>query len=135
VTYLVDVNVLCEPTKQNPNPRVKDWLIANRTELVVDPIIMGEVWEGIVRLAEGKRRQNLMEWYRQSRTTIVCLPWTLETGIIWGELSHRITQSGFTIPAEDSMIATTAKRHGLIVATRNVDDFTRCGVPVINPFL
>jgi predicted nucleic acid-binding protein len=43
MTYLVDVNVICEPTKQNPNPKVLEWLIANRRELVVDPIIMGEI--------------------------------------------------------------------------------------------
>jgi predicted nucleic acid-binding protein len=34
----------------------------------------------------------------------------------------------------DTMIAATAKRHNLIVATRNVDDFKRCGVAVLNPF-
>jgi predicted nucleic acid-binding protein len=32
------------------------------------------------------------------------------------------------------MIAATAKHHSLTVATRNVDDFIRCGVPVVNPF-
>ena len=42
MTYLVDVNVLCEPTRQSPSPKVKEWLIANRTELVVDPIIMDD---------------------------------------------------------------------------------------------
>ncbi len=134
MTFLVDVNVLCEPTKQNSNPKVTEWLVAHRAELVVDPIIMGEIWEGIVRLPEGKRRQNLIEWYQRSRSVIVCLPWTIETGIIWGELSHQVTQSGFTIAAEDTMIAATAKLHGLTVVTRNVDDFTRCGVPVVNPF-
>jgi toxin FitB len=134
MTYLVDVNVLCEPTKQTPNPRVLEWLIANRSELVVDPIIMGEIWEGIVRLPEGKRKQNLIEWYGQSRAGIICLPWTLEIGVVWGELSCEVTRNGFTIHAEDTMIAATAKLHGLTVATRNVDDFTRCGVPVVNPF-
>ncbi len=33
-----------------------------------------------------------------------------------------------------TMIAASAKHHGLTVATRNVDDFRRCGVRVINPF-
>ncbi|MEQ1749285.1 MAG: hypothetical protein ABL974_07670 [Prosthecobacter sp.] len=49
-------------------------------------------------------------------------------------MTCEVTQNGFTIPAEDSMIAATAKHHQLTVATRNVDDFTRCGVPVVNPF-
>jgi len=134
MTYLVDVNVPCEPTEQSPNPKVKEWLIANRTEMVVDPIIMGEIWEGIVRLPEGKRKQSLIEWYGQSRTAIIRLPWTLEIGVVWGELSCAVIQKGFTIPAEDSMIAATAKHHGLTVATRDVDDFPHRGVPVVNPF-
>ena len=134
MTFLVDVNVLSEPTKKTPDPKVKEWLLANRAELVVDPVIMGEIWEGIMRLPEGRRKQNLIEWYGWSRASMVCLPWTLETGIVWGELSCEVTKKGFTIPAEDTMIAATAKHHGLTVATRNVDDFTRCGVPVVNPF-
>ena len=134
MTFLVDVNVLCEPTKQSPNPKVLGWLVANRRELVVDPIIMGEIWEGIVRLPGGARKQSLVDWFDQSRAAIVCLPWTLEIGIAWGKLSCEITKNGFTIPAEDSMIAATAKHYQLIVATRNVGDFTRCGVPVVNPF-
>ena len=35
---------------------------------------------------------------------------------------------------EDAMIAATAKAHGLTVVTRNVADFKRFGVPLLNPF-
>jgi predicted nucleic acid-binding protein len=33
----------------------------------------------------------------------------------------------------DSFIAATARRHDLIIATRNVDDYTRPGLKVMNP--
>jgi predicted nucleic acid-binding protein len=35
---------------------------------------------------------------------------------------------------EDGMIAATARTNGLIVATRNEDDFNQLNVPVVNPF-
>ena len=35
---------------------------------------------------------------------------------------------------EDAMIAATARIHGLIVATRNDQDFAQLDVPVLNPF-
>jgi predicted nucleic acid-binding protein len=35
---------------------------------------------------------------------------------------------------EDAMIAATAAIHRLTVATRNVRDFARFGVPTFNPF-
>jgi predicted nucleic acid-binding protein len=48
----------------------------------------------------------------------------------WATLMHR--QSGTV--AEDAMIAATALEHKLIVVTRNVRDFARFDVPVLNPF-
>jgi len=54
--------------------------------------------------------------------------------IVWGAMLNEIRGSGFTVGIKDTMIAASAKHHGLTVATRNVADFTRCGVPVINPF-
>ena len=54
--YLADVNVLSEPTKPQSAARVVQWLSANYTEIVVDPIVMGEMWEGIVSLPDGRRK-------------------------------------------------------------------------------
>lgn len=61
------------------------------------------------------------------------LEWTTETALIWGEMVNEVKRSGYTVGLMDTMIAATAKRHNLIVATRNVDDFKRCGVAVLNP--
>ena len=38
------------------------------------------------------------------------------------------------LPAIDGLLAATAKAHDLTIATRNVADFARSGVPVENPF-
>ena len=38
MTYLVDVNVLSEPTKPAPDAKVMGWLTANEGDLVVDSI-------------------------------------------------------------------------------------------------
>ncbi len=132
--YLADVNVLSEPTKPQANPRVVQWLLANYAEIVVDPIVMGELWEGIVALPDGRRKENLAAWFQQSPAGLVCLDWTLRTAVVWAELRDAVRRRGFTVPVKDTMIAATAQLHGLTVATRNVDDFTHCGVPVVNPF-
>jgi len=134
VTYLADVNVLSEPAKPQPQAPVVQWLMANHAEIVVDPIVMGEMWEGIVALPDGRRKQNLATWFHQSPGTLVCLEWTLKTAVVWAELRNEVRRRGFTVPLNDTLIAATAKLHGLTVATRDVDDFQRCGVPVVNPF-
>jgi predicted nucleic acid-binding protein len=37
-------------------------------------------------------------------------------------------------PIRDGLIAATALVHGMAVVTRNVDDFKRTGVPILNPW-
>ena len=51
-----------------------------------------------------------------------------------GGILNEIRDSGFTVGIKDTMIAASARYHGLTVATRNVADFVHCGVEVINPF-
>ena len=65
--YLTDANVLSEPTKPAPNSQVVDWLTHNERNLVVDPIILGEVWAGILALPRGHKRTNLAEWFKNVR--------------------------------------------------------------------
>ena len=59
VRYLVDANVLSEPTKKLPNAKVVEWLRDNEREIAVDPIILGELRFGILLLRNGRRRTSL----------------------------------------------------------------------------
>ena len=36
MTYLVDANILSEPTKPAPHPKVVEWLRRNEAEIAVD---------------------------------------------------------------------------------------------------
>ena len=58
MTYLVDANVLSEATKPHPLARVVDWLRANEQEIVVDPIVLGEIRFGIYLMSAGVRRED-----------------------------------------------------------------------------
>ena len=50
MTYLADVNVICEPSKLRPNERVLKWLADHEPVTTVDPMVMGEIWRGILML-------------------------------------------------------------------------------------
>jgi len=43
-------------------------------------------------------------------------------------------RSGMILPLKDSFVAAAAHARGLTVATRNVADFERANVAVVNPF-
>jgi hypothetical protein len=48
--------------------------------------------------------------------------------------SGQTGQSGRRMSVVDSLIAATARCHGLTIATRKIDDFRRCKMPVLNPW-
>jgi toxin FitB len=132
--YLVDVNVLSEPTRPEPRPKVVDWLMRHERDLVVDPIILGELLMGILALPVGRKRARLEQWFEMVARTIECLPWDAAVSNRWAGLVVGLRRRGQTIPVLDGMIAATALEHGLTLATRNVRDFEKAGVKVVNPF-
>jgi predicted nucleic acid-binding protein len=134
VIYLVDANVLFEPTKPNPAAKVIDWLREKESELVVDPIILGEIRFGIYLLPAGKRRRRLETWFADIIATLTCLAWDAATALRWAKLLADLRSGGKSMPIKDSLIAATALLHGLTIATRNQADFRVAGVKLLDPF-
>lgn len=132
--YLVDANVLSEPTKPEPAAAVVAWLRANERELAVNPIILGELEHGILLLPAGRRRARLETWFGAGVAKIRVLDFDSAAGAAWARLLVRLKRQGRAMPIKDSLIAATALAHGLTVVTRNVVDFRHAGVPVENPF-
>ena len=54
--FLVDANVLSEPTRPRPDPKVVNWLRRHEREIAIDPIILGELRFGIELLPPRGRR-------------------------------------------------------------------------------
>lgn len=133
--YLVDANVLSEPTKPAPDPRVVAWLRAHEPEIAVDPVIVGELRFGILLLPKGRKRAVLERWFDAGVRRLHCLPWEADTGLKWAELLARLRTTGKSMPVKDSLIAATALVHGLAVATRNRADFLNAGVRIVDPFV
>ncbi|MDH4065913.1 MAG: type II toxin-antitoxin system VapC family toxin [Acidobacteriota bacterium] len=132
--YLVDANILSEPTRPAPDVRVITWLRTHESDIVVDPIVLGELRFGILLLPRGKKRAALERWFDAGVARLHCLPWEAETGLRWAELLARLRASGKAMPVKDSLIAATALHHDLTVATRNRADFMKAGVRIVDPF-
>ncbi len=132
--FLADANVLSEATKPYPDPKVIDWLRRHEADVVVDPVVLGEIRFGILLLPDGKRRRRLEGWFREGIERIQCCAWEASTGLRWAELLAKLRAEGLAMPIKDSMIAATALVHSLAVATRNERDFEKARVEVINPF-
>lgn len=132
--FLVDANILSEPTRALPDQNVIEWLRRHERDLVVDPIILGEVRFGILLLPKGKRRTRLERWFEAGVQRLQCLPWEAETGLRWAELLALLRASGRAMSIKDSIIAATALAYNLTIATRNRTDFEKAGVKIVDPF-
>lgn len=134
MTYLVDANVLREPTKPDPDPRAVAWLRRHERELVIDPVTLGEVQFGILLLSPGSRRRRLERWFDTGIRRVACLPWEAATGLRWAQLLAELRAAGRAMPIKDNLTAATALSRGLTIAARSRADFLQAGVRSVDPF-
>jgi predicted nucleic acid-binding protein len=117
-----------------PSGRCVEWLKEHQSDIVVDPVVLGEIRFGILLLARGTRRRKLEQWFADGIQLLECIPWEAETGLRWAELIATLRRSGRSMPIKDSLIAATALVNGLTVATRNRSGFEKAGVKIVDPF-
>jgi hypothetical protein len=61
--FLLDTNVISEPTKQRPSPDVLAWLANYPGKLLFMSVIsLGELMQGLERLPSSARKQQLILW-------------------------------------------------------------------------
>jgi len=136
--YLLDTCLVSELVKKEPNPAVVSWLDEqDEQKLFLSVLNLGELQKGISKLPDGAKKEELQAWVALDlveRFTGRILELDLETALCWGRIQGEAEQAGEKLPVMDSLIAATAKAHGLVVVTRNVRDIERCGVKVCNPW-
>ena len=106
------------------------------SDLFLSVVTVGELINGIMRLAPGKRRRELDAWLSQVEQLYSprIFPIDIETARIWGEITARASKQGNTIPTADGLIAATALRHGAHLMTRNSPHFRATGVLLLDPW-
>ena len=134
---LLDTCILSELRHPNCNQGVKNAVAELVSEeIFVSVISIGEIVKGIELLEASRRKKVLLSWIRKLELNYAdrLLPVDLEVVRIWGEITAVAQKQGITIPVCDGLIASTTRRHGLHLMTRNTADFKYTGVMLINPW-
>lgn len=135
---LVDTNVISEPLRKDPAPRVVAWIDAQPIEtLYLSAITVAELRFGIAALLSGKRRNQLHDNMETRVLPLFAgrvLAFDLLASQAYADLMAGAGAAGFGIGTADGYIAATAASNRMAVATRDTAPFEAAGVPVINPW-
>jgi tRNA(fMet)-specific endonuclease VapC len=122
--YLLDTNIMAEPTKPQPNQEVLDRLAQFAGDVAISSVTWHELWFGTERLPIGRRRQNLEEYLQSlAAENLPILPYTTEAARWFATERSRLTKIGLSPSYPDGQIASIAAMNNLILVTRNVSDF------------
>lgn len=134
---LLDTCVISEVGRESPSPSVAGWFSSlPEDQIRLSVLSVGEIQKGIELLDPGARRARLQRWLdglvRLFDDRI--LPVDEPVARRWGSVGATAQRAGRPRPPVDALIAATALRHDLVVATRNVADFEGTGVRLVNPW-
>lgn len=128
-------NVVSEPFRRQPDPRVLAWLRAH-PDVMISSVTVGELYVGARGLPHGRRREALLARLGAvldaHRGRIVA--YDAPAAGVFAECRERRRALGRPLATEDGMIAACARVAGVPLATRNVDDFTDLGLDLVNPW-
>ncbi|MCC7276580.1 MAG: type II toxin-antitoxin system VapC family toxin [Alphaproteobacteria bacterium] len=138
--WLLDTNVVSELRKPRCDPNVRSWAARQpASSFHLSCVTIAEIRFGIDRVPpDDPFRHALDLWLERTLR-----PWFAErildideeVMVVWRRLVELGRGEGYTFAQPDLLIAATATVHDLQVVTRNVGDFRRARVPVLDPWI
>jgi|ERR1700728_3733873 predicted nucleic acid-binding protein len=135
---ILDTNVVSEGMRPAPSAKVMSWLAAQAvSDLCTTAVTEAEVFSGIARMPEGRRRREFQE-----RAEVLfgdyfdggILSFDSQSAPHYAAVIATRFGQGRPIEAFDAQIAAIARLHNATLATRNARDFEDCGIRVVNPW-
>lgn len=138
IMYLIDTNVISEARKRSKtNKGVRTFfkqMIKEEASLFISVVTIGELRRGIELIrhrGDIQQANQLEKWLEKLLVEFEDFILNIDESVaqLWGRLRVPHPEN-----ALDKQIAATALIYDLIVVSRNLKDFRKTGVRVLNPF-
>lgn len=124
LSYLLDSNVLSEPSRPSPDLNVQSRLQAHRYDVCTAALVLHEMRYGLARMPDGKRKRELTHYLEQAVSQpLAILPYDREAALWHAKERARLVSQGRTPAFIDGQIAAIAIVNNLTLVTRNTCDF------------
>lgn len=124
--YLLDTNVVSEPLRPKPSPRVVRMLRRHEDEIAISSVVWHELRFGVERLAPSRRRTAIERYLEQVVLAAIPILDYDRAAAEWHAAERaRLGGRGETPPFADGQIAAIARVHELTLVTFNDVDFRR----------
>ncbi|CAN5713142.1 tRNA(fMet)-specific endonuclease VapC [soil metagenome] len=122
--YLLDTNVVSEPLRPAPNPKILERLRRHQEQLATASVVWHELLFGCYRLPASERRSAIEEYlHNVVAASIEILPYD-ERAARWHAAERaRLALAGRTPPFADGQIAAVARTNDLVLITLNLTDY------------
>jgi toxin FitB len=136
--FLLDTNILSELRRPRPEPKVLAFIAAQPLErLYISIVTLAEIRFGIELLDDPTRRAELADWLAHKVRPMFeqrMLPITEDVVLKWRLLVEQGRKVGHTFSQPDLIIAATALVNDLIIVSRDIADYDKARVQVLNPW-
>jgi hypothetical protein len=137
--WLLDTNILSELRRPRPERKVVAFIAAQPLEhLYVSAVTFAEIRFGIEVVTNASRRAELNDWLAHKVRPMFeqrVLAISEDIMFKWRLLVEEGRKARHTFSQPDLIIAATALDHGLTVVSRDVGDYRKARLPVVNPWL
>ena len=109
----------------------------NESSLYASVLVTGAIRYGIELLpANSARRAALLKWYETLLGIMTGRVLSINARVAdeWAKLQAEVRAKTLVLPFVDSLLAATARRYQLVLATENVKDFSALSLKIVNPF-
>jgi toxin FitB len=134
---VVDTNVVSELMRPAPAVAVQEWVRGHDArQLCTTAVTVAEVRYGIERLPDGRRKELLRAAAEEIFETFAeqVLPFDLAAAEQYALVVSQRDRLGLPVDGFDAQIAAICRVRGAALATRNMADFQKTGIELINPW-